>query len=1047
MNTRSSSKVLVALLLMCAVIGSLAPFNIALAHNEVIASSSTASKVKKPVVRVKPPSTAVTRANSDLKKALTAYTKATARTQAAALNKLVSVAQDREEKMITEARDNPSGFLRSALPATTINQLPQVARDQIEQNVTLTGKLFVSHLDSFDPKSNEPLKHVFSLVDSSSQKTYHLHFDKGEPEDNDNDIVQVSGALIGDEVVVNQGDPQSANSSLRVVQKVQSNMSPVGNKRILALKVRFTNVTSTITDDQINTNLFNGPHSANAYFQESSNNQVSLSGDITQWLDIPYDTSNCQNTYYLWAAAATNKAIELGYNLADYDTRVYYFDKLNVISCGAGGVADPSGAFVFLSNGLNGWPTASNGGAIHEIGHILGMAHAGTLDCGTKSIDDFSQCVYSDYGDQFDVMGQNVSGYNTLNGAHRVEEGWIPDSNIQTVTASGTYTISPLEIAGTSPRLLKISNPNYSTSSRQSYYYIEYRQPIGSDSNLPSQLINGASIIFTPMGDAINTVRLDATPEDSSFYNSPLSDNGTFTDSLNNITIKQLSHNAAGVTLQVTLSPVACVRADPTVVVSPTFQYFNPGYSGGYNVKVTNNDSSSCPASSLTTGTSNLPSNIYTFPNTFTIAAGATQNSSLGMTLPSDYPLNQLVNFSITVQDNYHNVAVPVSFMTGTGTCTTAAPTLSVSPTFNTGTAGQSLNYSVTVTNNDSAGCSGVSNISLSTTSLPTGFTSTTPSISLAQSTSGVVNVAVASPISAANGSYGFNIKATSSSGSSSKPVTYVVNSPICTRSAPTVTVSPTSQTGSPGDTLNYTVIVANKDGAQCGSSTFTVDASGLPAGFTSNTFNVTSAPGSYGSGTLAVTSPSNAVSSTTFTVKANDPNHTASTSATYFVDIPCSTVRVNPTIDISPVTQNGTAGQTLSYSVSVTNNDPSSCGASTFHFDPQFPNGNGANALSSKDISDVTIYPGQTATRTLDVTSVSSLPSGDYQFKLWVYDTAGSRHGSTSYATYSVSSSANRAKGAVRGAQTTIPSLSPEMLGRLKEVAQYFFPTAIFPK
>jgi len=79
---------------------------------------------------------------------------------------------------------------------------------------------------------------------------------------------------------------------------------------------------------------------------------------------------------------------------------------------------------------------------------------------------------------------------------------------------------------------------------------------------------------------------------------------------------------------------------------------------------------------------------------------------------------------------------------------------------------------------------------------------------------------------------------------------------PQCVRVAPTMSLSPASQSGAAGATLTYTAILANNDAPACGASSFDV-AGSLPAGFTQS-------PGSYG---VAGLYPAGTVTTWTLTV------------------------------------------------------------------------------------------------------------------------------------------------------------------------------------
>ena len=112
---------------------------------------------------------------------------------------------------------------------------------------------------------------------------------------------------------------------------------------------------------------------------------------------------------------------------------------------------------------------------------------------------------------------------------------------------------------------------------------------------------------------------------------------------------------------------------------------------------------------------------------------------------------------------------------------------------------------------------------------------------------------------------------------------------PTCTQLAPTVTVSPLSQSGSAGKSLNYTVSIKNNDSSVCTSSNFSLGCalpSGWSASFTPNTFSLT--PGGSGSATWTVSSATTAADGsyaiTAQGYDAADASHTGSSNATWVV-------------------------------------------------------------------------------------------------------------------------------------------------------------------
>ena len=108
---------------------------------------------------------------------------------------------------------------------------------------------------------------------------------------------------------------------------------------------------------------------------------------------------------------------------------------------------------------------------------------------------------------------------------------------------------------------------------------------------------------------------------------------------------------------------------------------------------------------------------------------------------------------------------------------------------------------------------------------------------------------------------------------------------------------------------------------------------------------------------------------------------------------------RQNPSVTISPSSQTGNPGQTLTYTVYVTNNDNSACGSSTFTLTNTCPSGFTCSLSSSS----LTISPGSTSSTSISVTSSSSSSPGTYTFSVTATNNADSTKRGTGSASYVV--------------------------------------------
>lgn len=202
-----------------------------------------------------------------------------------------------------------------------------------------------------------------------------------------------------------------------------------------------------------------------------------------------------------------------------------------------------------------------------------------------------------------------------------------------------------------------------------------------------------------------------------------------------------------------------------------------------------------------------------------------------------------------------------------------------------------------------------------------------------------------------------------------------------CTRAAPSVTLSPASQTSTPGSTLVYSVAVKNQSSAACASSVFGLGST-VPAGFTATlgAASLTVAPGATATTSWSVASAATVPNATyTLTLAATDAGSGATTTAqasdiVYTEALPACT-RGSPAITVSPAAQTGAAGSALSYGVSVTNLNSAACGSASFNLSQIVP----AGFAGTYGATSLVIAAGSSAATTWVVASPSSAAGGTY--------------------------------------------------------------------
>ncbi|WP_066297176.1 zinc-dependent metalloprotease family protein [Arthrobacter luteolus] len=230
----------------------------------------------------------------------------------------------------------------------------------------------------------------------------------------------------------------------------------------------------------------NSVSSANSYWKAMSNNRLSMSIVSEK---VHYSASAHANDDY---ATMMNKiARELKWVDSPYTALVVFVPTADLKSGGYGGILG------------GGWTTGGTAGRIlmpapssftnnvvtHEVGHVLGLLHANSLQC-TNGRSDVSAangrwtdgaCSSREYGDTTDLMG-SAQYYHPVINAYFWDAGGFGRGNeiLNAGNADGskTYTLTPW--GGTAAnRAVKFRDPQSGET-----YYIELRQPVGYDEHL-----------------------------------------------------------------------------------------------------------------------------------------------------------------------------------------------------------------------------------------------------------------------------------------------------------------------------------------------------------------------------------------------------------------------------------------------------------------------------------------------------------------------------------------------------------------------------------
>jgi M6 family metalloprotease-like protein len=353
-------------------------------------------------------------------------------------------------------------------------------------------------------------------------------------------------------------DPNLGVGSLEITAEpsLASSSLGIGIKKAAAIFINYSDVSSTVPPIPDTLSIFNGP--VKNFYVESSYSKFSISADA-------YGRYNINKIHTCEPIKIAEDAIQV----ADPQVNFNNYQFIVVINpsdlCetkqGIGSIGPVSFETAEGTKELGvSWQTNHNWdngvnyftlGIAHELGHNLGAYHANGWDCGNKIISE--ACLSPGYADGWDEMGGAFDYLVHFGGYHKEIYGWFNSGNIVTVTASGKYNISPVELSTNAPVILKVPRGN------GEYYYVETRSKIGFDAPLPDNAVNGALIKISPtVINGGDSHLIDATPNSNTqdeyldFQNAGFVLNKVFKDDYRGIKITPLSKNNGVLTVDVT---------------------------------------------------------------------------------------------------------------------------------------------------------------------------------------------------------------------------------------------------------------------------------------------------------------------------------------------------------------------------------------------------------------------------------------------------------------------------------------------------------------
>ena len=525
---------------------------------------------------------------------------------------LLAAAVARKQELLTLVETNPAEFLRLALPSRVRAALPSNAQQHVEEEADLEGTLEILHEDG--PTAS---RYIYGLYTAFGKLSLRFADDDGPDDVLTGSRVRVRGVRLAQVLAAGA----SSTGSVQTLTAALPNT--LGPQRTVVILVNFADkATQPYTADYVRNIVFT---TTSNFDLENSYHQTWLTGDVVGWYTIPLSSAVCD--YQTLAAQARHAAAGAGVGLSNYTRYVYVFPKN---ACGWSGIGSVGGnpSQAWINGTVEFWVVA------HEMGHNLGLYHSHGYNCSAGIV---SGCSVNEYGDTFDVMGYSRS--NHFNSFQKERLGWLNSGtspSITTVTEPGTYTLEPYETPG-GVKALKVLYSTDPLTGRRSYYYLEYRQPIGFDTSLSSytSVLNGVVARTASETSGNSSYLLDLTPPPyPAVYNPALAVGDSYEDSTAGITITPVWASGSTAGVSIGFGGQQCVQRMPAIAVSPSQAQWAPASATvTYTASITNHDSSACPSSSFILAAAAPPewSTVVGTPSVV-VAPGATASAVVSVT-------------------------------------------------------------------------------------------------------------------------------------------------------------------------------------------------------------------------------------------------------------------------------------------------------------------------------------------------------------------------------------------------------------------------------
>lgn len=530
-----STRVKIGLAFGLAALGIAAAFLLANRQQTSVPVAINCAKLQVPVQNISSSAVSNSTAATTLRQAGTAWK--SVQNDRPALQRALA---NRYANLVKSVADHPDEVLDTVFDPITRKRLAAVVPDCVEQPISFAGKLSIEHFDDFKNKV-AVAKYAVTAANGTTYYIYLAH--AAQAKLSSGMQVQVKGLAFGtgrQNILVDAAQAVADQSELGLTVQQTATSSPViGDQHPLVILANFSDCVSgsptnpcftSPTTGEVSSIMFdspNGTNGVNSYYYENSYHQITISGTVTPWLKVASITqsqaqsacSSYGDLPYGFANEAVTAAQTNGINIGQF-SEVLVVPALNNCGNWAGHTRNitwqpPVGSPVSFLGALILAPYANHVLVLgHELGHNFGLGETGFLNCGSNSLTPPTagdSCGVYNYGDVSTIMSATTLGQFTASQKDFV--GWLTPSTLAVAGfETRTYNLEPIETTTGGLKAIKIPRGN------GQYLYVEYRQPIGYDSNIGQQnptadMYQGALLHFANSDLRIDPAYLvDATP-------------------------------------------------------------------------------------------------------------------------------------------------------------------------------------------------------------------------------------------------------------------------------------------------------------------------------------------------------------------------------------------------------------------------------------------------------------------------------------------------------------------------------------------------------